>query len=212
MIRLRCTEPNKGANMTYLDAFNRTTKGPWNTGKGDVQWKIERDAGRPVLSFQCTKGEKDWRRAFDIAVKPYTNQKEIWYAHRGWAKGWDGIKDDVMDALMGQIPVILGFSAGGAYATLAHENIYYTHALYPTTITFGSPQTIWLSWNVAWRFDGVTNVVVSGDPIPGAPGSVFGYHHVGKRVTVGKKLYFPNIASHTPDAYRRALDRPDLIL
>lgn len=192
--------------MTYLEAFDKVTHGPWTTCGDDVQYRVEKSGAFGRLFFQCSKSAEDWRNNFAFPAEPYKRSGYTWYVHGGFLKAWKSCRDEIAEAVKDFDEIeIVGYSHGAALAIMAHEDYWFTHdGARPRTITFGSPRTIWLSSNVRGRFDGVTNVIVRGDPVAMLPPGWLGYHHAGVGKMVGP-WSLPSFAKHEPSAYRRYL-------
>jgi hypothetical protein len=122
-------------------------------------------------------------------------------------KAWKSCRDKIAEltADIEEIEIV-GYSHGAALATFAHEDFAYTHeGTRPRTITFGGPRVLWMSSNVKDRFDGLTRVLVRGDPVGMLPPSMLGYQHVGKEKLIGP-WSLPSFKKHDPSAYSRYLE------
>jgi hypothetical protein len=129
--------------------------------------------------------------------------------HKGFKEMYHSVRDEIMSKINVEISqgvrylLILGYSQGGALATLAHEDSgFQFKQLDVSTISFASPKAIYNpSLYIRSRFNALTRYAVSGDPVPMVPPW---FTHVGQSKTVGP-FSLPWPWNHQPEAYLRSL-------
>lgn len=169
-----------------LDRFNRAVHGPWVTSGFDVQWRW-RDG---ELDFQYSRSRIDW--FFNLF--PYPIEYRGAWCYAGYVYLWESIKDKVIAAVGDAVPLIGGFSLGGAIAQHAHRHFLDRE---PKSNIFGSPK----AFISRIELPGLVNVQNWTDIVPWAwPGG----ETVGELRMIGPKGV-PNPWGHRPDAYRKAL-------
>lgn len=136
--------------MYVCDLFNliKTTK-DYKTAGDSVDYKVlvDDENHRIKLLFQCSHGDVDWKNNFDFPVKPYKEQENTLYYHRGFAKAYKSANDAIMSDLISAVSKnqeyvveISGWSLGGAMAVLAAEDFNFRTGRLSVLITFGSPK------------------------------------------------------------------------
>jgi triacylglycerol lipase len=182
--------------------FTTVLEGPWKTAGEDVQYKII----NKVLYLAGSNSFTDWKHNFDFPIEPYKKMPIVWYAHRGFISAWKSARDKILfDTKNNSVHTIVGYSFGGALATLAHEDYIFNYGDGINTYTFGSPRVVWDSSGIKSRFDKLIRVKVNGDIVTHLPFAFLGFNHVGKCITYGPKS-FPRIMKHIPREYLAQLD------
>lgn len=166
--------------------------GPWITkGETDTQYKYFQDKNTLYIAFQGSISKEDWRQNFSFWVQPYRDMPVRWFAHAGFVEKWKSVEDEILSlAEKSENICVSGFSQGGAIAVLAHESIRF-HDLNKSvqTVTWGCPRVVWC-WNlhrISHRFEGITRHERFWDIVTHVPPALFGYLHVGKRLTQGSR-------------------------
>lgn len=129
------------------ELFNRIVNiSEWKTVGDDVQYSIFLDDNFCYLVFQQTVSKRDWLNNFNFPVKLYKNQESCLLVARGWGDAYKSCNDEIMkdfiSKLNGKIPVICGWSYGGAMAVIASEDFYYRTKIKSVVITFGAPKPL----------------------------------------------------------------------
>lgn len=189
--------------MNRSELFAEVNRGHFIRVGEDMDFRTMVKDGVRYVFFQCTASGTDWINNFKAWVKPYKYMRKVWFAHFGFSHVYNSGRDFLLRAIEGAEPIVaVGYSHGGALATLFHEDVKYTFPSREiTTITFGAPRVIWapFSWNVR-RFDGLTRIVRHGDVVAMVPPWWMLYRHVGAVEKIGKAS-LPSPMMHYPLEY-----------
>ncbi|MFA5379008.1 MAG: hypothetical protein WC455_24855 [Dehalococcoidia bacterium] len=177
--------------MTLRERFYECIQGPWETAGDDIEFRIVDDGeGNKRVFFECTniKQTRDLINDADFLVRLYKREPINWYTHKGFSRGFKSVIDIIGPRLIGAKSIyIAGYSAGGAYATLLHEWVWWNICPDVETWTFGAPRVCWMLQRlVRERFENLHRVYDFRDVFTHLPPWIFGYEHVGQRVRVGK--------------------------
>ena len=174
--------------MKYSDLFNLIKKTHYETVGDDLDYQVLiDDAERNVyLLFEESSSKEDWRnnfRWFALPYKPYKYPEIKMWVHRGFAKVWKSGNDEVMSAFIKgcednpeYMPIIAGWSFGGAMAQLAAEDFYFRTKQKAVVITYGAPKILFgkKTWKhfcdsviKARQFCHVSDLVTKCIPVPG---------------------------------------------
>ncbi len=132
--------------------FNMICSAQFKTSGDDVDWSISiDDETRKVwLIFKESNSKRDWKNNFRFPVKVYKKQKSCLRVASGWGDAWKSCNDEIMDAFIkvtqehrGYVPVICGWSYGGAIALLAAEDFHFRTERFAYVMTFGAPKPLW---------------------------------------------------------------------
>lgn len=191
------------------------------------EYAIEVDGDTLYLLFQWSQGREDWRNNFDFPARPYKGMSETWLCHRGFARVWKAMRDEIAEKvalILATDPeieriVCVGYSHGGALAVFATEDMAYRYGYhYGMTVHggeryevkgygFGAPRVVWgiVPKSVRLRLKGFTVVRNIPDMVTHVPPAVFGFRHVGKVQKVGKFGKYTEIGAHYPECYLNEL-------
>ena len=193
--------------------FERCRSADWGeSNQYAVQWAVERDGDTAHLFVRETSGLDSWLKV-NCRFAPAGAE-----VHRGFARAWQSIRDDVYAALDGAERVVAaGFSKGGGVLQAAHVEL--SHRYNVETTVFGAPRVwTWLGW---WRnrgaFGNFTRVYVRGDGVAHLPPMALGFRHVGRGQGLGVLglIFAPiagplalvwRVAFHHPKRYERLLE------
>lgn len=137
--------------MTPERIYNMICVSNYRTSGEDVQWTIANDPSERVihLIFQQSASKIDWKVNLDFPVRPYKQQKNTLFLHRGWADAWKSCNDEVMNALIATVNFykdytveIDGWSYGGAMSVIAAEDLHFRTGIKPDIVTFGAPNPL----------------------------------------------------------------------
>jgi len=190
--------------MTTLDYFNAVLSGKWITAGRNIQYRLE---GK-TLYFQCSAEESDWAFNLDFPAVPYKHMREKFLVHRGFLKAWRSVRDEI--SLL-DFDTIVGYSMGGALATLAHEDFRYRKGYQPKTIVFGCPKVLFMpSSHVRSRFTEIERFANREDIVSKLP-PFFTHVGIDRTLTMSVKRPegFPRLAwlsGHIPQMYRMRLE------
>ncbi|MCH5152981.1 MAG: lipase family protein [Clostridiales bacterium] len=165
------------------------------------------------LYFEKSNGATDWKNNLDFPAKPYHEMQDTWYVHRGFLRVFKTIKPFiapyVADRKINSI-VISGYSHGAALALLAHEYCIFNRPDIAPNILgygFGCPRVLWgkLPEKLQARFTNFTVVRNCRDIVTHLPPVLFGFHHVGNLLHIGKDANYNSIDSHRAENYLTSL-------
>lgn len=173
--------------MQPWDLWKLIDETKYDTTGDDIDYKILVQDGRAVLLFQESTSKEDWRNNFNFPRKLYKDQKRWLRVHRGYGDAWRTANDKIMEEFIRAaeiaegVPLIAGWSFGGAMAQLAAEDFNYRTGRRSDVVTFGSPkvagdlwtqETIYECGNFA-QYANVNDVVPLCPPLPW-------FHHINK--------------------------------
>lgn len=185
--------------------FNECLCAEYKHVENDGSFCVVRRGDRLLLFFECSNGKKDWRNNFNFPAKPYRKMEHLWFCHRGFLKVWKSIEpyvsESICDLDITHIDIV-GYSHGGAIAQLCYEYVrFHRPDVAVTGYGFGSPRVLWgfARKSVRERFKGFVVVRNGNDIVTHLPPILFGFHHVGKVLKIGKSEGL--IKDHYPDKY-----------
>lgn len=207
-------------DIDYARLF--TTITDWETVGSDTQYKIIEEPDETIIVFAESNSAIDWRTNFKFPKKPYKQMDTTFYVHGGFLKEWKLINDLFIDYIESKLNMgfikkitIVGWSYGGAMATLCMEDLWYNFpALRDSTIlmTFGSPRVIGAyHYNkVIERWNGTIRYVNGSDIVTCVPFPFMGFRHIKEETHIGKKknlfrFLFPK-KNHEISCYIASLD------
>lgn len=183
---------------------------------------MERVGNTLYIYFEKSNGKIDWKNNFKFAAKsvvsakkPYKNmgKGETWKAHGGFSDVWKVIEPYlqpyICDLTVDKI-YIGGYSHGAALALLCYEYCKYNRPDISENIEgygFGCPRVVWgfVRKSVKKRFKGFLVIQNGKDIVTHLPPALFGYRHVGNKLTIGKNEGYKPIESHYPNKYYNEL-------
>lgn len=168
------------------------------------------------IYFDGSDGLPDWIYNFlffQKKRKPYNEMDIPWKCHGGFLAIWDSIKSFVKDEILNskyKNIIIVGYSHGGAIASLCHEYVWFNRPDLRDVIEgygFGAPRVFSgkLTDELSKRWERFTVIRNLNDLVTHAPPSIFGFKHVGKILEIGKKHQYNCIVAHYPDSYYNSL-------
>ena len=184
----------------------------------DGDYAIEREGNTLFLFLEWSDGGADWSNNFKFFAKPYKHMDTKWRCHRGFLRVWKSIepyvKEQLLDSTVEKI-VIVGYSHGAAVAGLAHEYVWYNrpdlreNGLF--TYAFGAPRFFWgiMTKSLKERWKNFTPIRNINDLVTHVPPALFGFRHVNKVLTIGKKKKYNCIDAHRPESYLEELKEFD---
>lgn len=199
---------NKILDVNYIQLSEETASYAYEVVDGDTLY----------IYFEWSNGKRDWLNNFSFPAKPYKEMKDVWFVHRGFLRVWkvieDHLKPYVEDKSINKI-IIGGYSHGAALAALCHEYCVFHRPDIAKNIWgygFGAPRVAFMLFNkrVKARFEQFYVIRNHTDLITHLPPVIFGFHHVGNLIRIGKKANYGMIKSHYPENYKAELDRADL--
>jgi hypothetical protein len=185
--------------------FDNLQTGPWEKS-GIIEYRVAKKGPATILLFRCTDDSvTKWKNNLDFPPVVYKNSPQKWRAHGGFVRAWKESQDEIMSQVYGcELLYIAGYSRGAVFAMLAHEDYEWQTKQPATTYTFGGPRFLWMSPHVANRFANVRRFVNRGDFVAELPPSIFGFHHAGQCIRIGRG-FWPDAKKHEPASYRAEL-------
>ena len=186
---------------TDLELARLFTSGlDWDTIGADTQYEILELYDETVIIFAESNSLTDWMINLDFPKTAYKRMETTFYAHRGFLKEWKLIEDFFVGFIEDKFergedvkPItIVGWSYGGAMATLLKESLWFSFPMLRKTtkmITFGSPRSVgFLKFNgVRERWNNCTLYRNGFDLVPSIPFLFMGFRHVRKNTQIGEK-------------------------
>lgn len=185
---------------------------------GDYAYKIIN--GTLYLYFQGSNGKRDWLNNFFFFATPYKDMSVKWYCHRGFLRVWKSLEPYIKDIfdrcyrIWFTRVVIVGYSHGGALATLAHEWVWFNFPDLRKDLVgygFGTPR-VYFYWFAHMRADLKERWATfypirnSLDLVTHLPFNLMGFRHVNKVLKLNTALSLP-IRSHYPEKYEESLEK-----
>ncbi len=197
-----------------LSLFLRCLNADYTHTPEGGDYALQLDSPRLYLLFEWSDGREDWHNNLmfsAVKVNSDAPKDQHWYAHRGFLKVWNAMKDEVMEKItettrQSYISAItcVGYSHGAALALLATEALSHR---FGTSLTvsgygFGSPRVVKgnLPPSVAQRLAAFCTLRNIPDLVTHLPPSVLGYRHVNLQ-EVGEKGKYGPVEAHTSQAY-----------
>lgn len=198
------------------DLFRRCLQANYITLGHSADVAIERIGDTLYIYLECSDGGDDWRNNIDFPSRAYAHADgTTWRAHRGFLKVWGELEEYVAplvaDEKIGHI-VTVGYSHGGALATLCHEYIWYHRPDLRERIEgygFGAPRVIWgvYGQDILSRWQRFTVIRNIDDIVTHLPPRLLGYTHVGQMLEIGEKGRYSCTAAHRPENILAELER-----
>ncbi|WP_319758424.1 hypothetical protein [uncultured Sphaerochaeta sp.] len=180
-------------HLELAQLFKQITK--WDTIGTDTQYRIIHYPDEVVIVFAPSNSQSDWKINFSFPKKPYKRMPTPFYVHGGFLDEWKKINDDFLKAAANiDKPItVMGWSYGGAMATLCYEDIWFNYFRARNTlrlVTFGSPRVIGAKnfKSIEHRFDRTTLYANGSDIVTCVPPVIFGFRHVRNLTRIGNKL------------------------
>ena len=174
-----------------------TTVKEWRTAGIDTQYQIIETPDETILIFKESDSKADWKTNLRFPKKPYRYMETHFYVHGGYLKEWKLVQHAVMSNFLYAMPdkpiTVVGWSYGGAMATLAMEALWHDFPYLRESlrlVTFGSPRVIgWFNfWRVKERWENTTRYRNCSDFVTCVPFIFMGFHHVKKVNQLGKRF------------------------
>lgn len=190
--------------MQPWDLFKLIQDTEYDTAGDDIDYKVIVKDGRAVLLFQESTTKRDWINNFNFPRKLYKDQDRWLLIHRGYGNAWRSANDKIMaefiktSEAVGGVPLIAGWSFGGAMALLAAEDFNYRTGSRPDVITFGAPKVAGDLWTqeTIYECGNFAQYADRNDVVPLCPPFPW-FHHIQK-IKVDKRgcitcLFHPEI-------------------
>ena len=184
--------------MDLLKLYNNCLSAKYKTVENSGDYAIKQIGNDLYLYFEWSDGEEDWKNNFDFPAKPYKDMGVTWHCHRGFLKVWKSIEPYVKESIMKENVkriIVVGYSHGGAIATLCHEYVWFNRPDLRDNIFgygFGAPRVFWgcMSEELKERWKNFHIIRNLNDAVTYLPPSIFGFKHVNKVEKIGTKDEF----------------------
>ena len=199
---------------TLLDLFERVLSVKYTTiPKTEASYYYEMRGDILYIFFEHSNGIVDWRNNFDFPSKHYTEKGEKWFVHRGFLRVWKSARERLKEQICNKRVkgiVIVGYSHGAALSLLCHEFCVNNRPDIKENIFgygFGCPRVVHgrLKRSICERFKHFYIIRNCRDIVTHLPPAVFGFHHVGNILHIGKKAKYGPVESHKSENYIREL-------
>jgi len=198
----------------------------WKTVGTDTQYKILEESDETIIVFAESNSMKDWKINFRFPKTPYKKMNDVYRVHGGFLKEWKIIKNlfskYIEDKFLYDEDVkpitIVGWSYGGALATLCLEQLWFDFPMIRETtkmVTFGAPRVIgFFNFNnVKERWNNSTMYRNNSDLITFIPFIIMGFRHVRKTTHIGDRFNLFKIFKvkkyHEISSYTESLKKLD---
>ena len=108
----------------------------------DLNYSIAIVEGHACLFFEETRSRRDWINNLSFQRKLYKRQQSCMKVHGGYGRVWKSANDYIMAEFhkvvvtTKKVPMITGWSYGGAMALLAAEDFHYRYHITPQVVTY----------------------------------------------------------------------------
>ena len=194
--------------------FNRCLTAEYVTVSNGADICFQRDSDALYIFFEKSDGLGDWINNLSFCVQPYGEMERPWHCHGGFLRVFKSTKDSINEALNDKnisSVTLVGYSHGAALALLAHEYIWFNYPHLredlhgygfgcPRVLNGRIPKCVLMRWSNFLRIDHRCDLITH------LPPALFGFHHAGHRLAIGRPM-LSGIDAHRPESYQKALDR-----
>ncbi len=176
--------------------------------ENSADYATERIGAVLYIYFEASDGYTDWKNNLDFPAKIYENTtSSVWFAHRGFLRVWESIKEYVSEDIMDRSvkkAVVVGYSHGAAIAALCHEYIWRNRPDLRDTLEgygFGCPRVFWgvQTKEAKQRWEHFSVIRNLDDIVTHLPPALFGFSHVGNMIEIGEHGKYSRIDAHRPE-------------
>lgn len=176
---------------------------------------------RLYVAFEWSDGIEDWKNNltfFSTCVNPHAPKEMRWYAHSGFLRVWQGMKEQVISSVAWYLKryfikeiICVGYSHGAAIsllATQAMSEIYGREDLMVSGYGFGSPRVVKKSLppHVKEHLNCFVTVRNRHDIVTYLPPKLFGFVHVGL-CEIGVSGGYGVVEAHRAENYIASLEQ-----
>ena len=180
--------------------------------ENDASYALEYDGNVLYLLFEHSRGAVDWKNNLDFPSVPYKRMDTVWRCHRGFLRVWKSILPNIEKAVHDKSIeniITIGYSHGGAIATLAHEYVWYERSDLRDKIEgygFGAPKVFFgrCKGECAERWERYNVIKNDNDIVTTLPPDYLCFSHVGKIIQIGDGCC-NKIDAHRKESYIRSL-------
>lgn len=198
---------------TLSELYDRCLNASYTHVEHDGDFAIQREGNILFLLLEWSDGGADWSNNFKFYAKPYKHMNTTWRCHRGFLRVWKSIepyiKESLLDPTVEEI-IVVGYSHGAAVAGIAHEWIWFNRPDLRARLSsygFGAPRFYWgfLNKKLKERWANFHPIRNLDDIVTHVPPTAFGFRHVNKVLTIGKRGKYNCIDAHRPESYQAEL-------
>ncbi len=203
--------------MNYTELYNlfsRCLTAEYVTVSNGADIAFQREGDGLYIFFEKSDGLEDWINNLSFCVQPYGEMEHPWRCHGGFLRVFKSTREAINEALSNKkirSVTLVGYSHGAALALLAQEYIWFNYPNLRKSLRgfgFGCPRVLYgrIPRQVIARWSTFTRVSHRCDLITHLPPAIFGFHHAGRCLRIGKPM-LSGIDAHRPESYQRALSR-----
>lgn len=198
-------------NCFLYTAFQECLTAEYSHGENAVSFSADIRGNRLTIFFEPSNGQEDWDNNLDFATVPYLDGTRC---HGGFLRVFESarpiLKPFLLDPAVEEA-FIVGYSHGAALALLCHLELCVRRpALCGNCITlaYGMPRVLAgkLSPALAPSLATFYRIVNEGDIVTHLPPRLFGFRHVGNRISIGKRGRYSPVDAHRPENYLASLE------
>ena len=178
-----------------------------------VNYAFQEGVNDLYIFFQGSNSITDWVENFLFSKKVYGEFR----VHRGFLMAYNQVRSIVLDKIYSKTydkVIVVGYSHGGALATLCHEDIkYHFPKIELHTYAFESPRCVKAKKDIRKRWNDLCVIRTNQDIVCHCPPKIFGYDDLGTMLKVkGDTSLVKNrlpkcIKSHYPQVVLNALEK-----
>lgn len=206
-------EENRVDHRKLLHLFEACISAEYRHVEEDGSFSVKRENDRVTVFFEKSNGREDWRNNFAFSARPYRDMSEVWLCHRGFMKVFRALLVYLEEIFLDESVrsfCLVGYSHGAALALLSHEYILFHRPELAGKVEgygFGCPRVIagHIPDALRKRLEGFVVIRNLDDIVTHLPPRIFGYSHVTRPVTIGKRGRYSIFAAHFDTSYIREL-------
>lgn len=189
--------------------FERCLSAPYiHIDKTSADYYVELIDDVLYIYLESSSGIYDWESNLNFPAIPYRRMgKSLWFCHRGFLRVWRSIEERISSVIVDKIIkkiITVGYSHGGALATLCHEYVWFNRRDLKDLIegyAFGAPRVLWgiPIKAVSERWKNFSVIRNANDIVTFLPPKIFGYYHVGNMIEIGDAKSYSPTAAHRPE-------------
>lgn len=199
--------------INLLELFNTCLTISYEQIGDKVNYAFKEEKDTLYIFFEPSSSLEDWKANFDFKKEMY----DIFKVHRGFYNCYYQCRNFVLDKVYSKEwkeVIVVGYSHGGALATICHQDIrYHFPNLKVHTYAFESPRCLKVPKKYRFYWEGLTRIVNGTDIVAHCPPKIFGYTDLGTMLKVKgdtslvEKRLPKCIKSHYPQVVEDGLEK-----